>query len=153
MRRILGLVRRFIADRGGVSAIEAGIALPLLGLALSGTLEFGLNVYNRQQLQAAVQAGVQYALTNPSDTSGVQAAITAALPANANATVATPTYVCECNNGTSISCSPLGSCSSGVPRKIMTLTVTRAPVQLVSYLIGLRPSILRATGAVNVPAS
>lgn len=148
-----GLWRRFRSDQRGVSAIEAGIALPVLILALCGTLEFGLNVYNRQQLQAAVQAGVQYALYNPTDTTGVKNAISGALPTNANAVISTPTFVCECNNGTSINCSPMGSCSSGSPRKIMVLQVTRSPIQLVSYLIGLRPSTLKATGAVTVPSS
>lgn len=148
------LWRRFARDRRGVSAIEAGIAMPVLALALCGTLEFGLNVYNRQQLQAAVQAGVQYALFNPNDTAGVQSAISAALPTSAGAVVATPTYVCECTDGTSISCSPLGSCGSGTSaRRIMTMSVSRDPVQLVSYLIGLRPTTLTASGAVTVPTS
>ena len=150
---LLGLWRRLGADQRGVSAIEAAIALPILALALAGTLEFGLNVYNRQQLQAAVQAGVQYALRNPNDTTGVQSAITAALPTDAGATVATPTYACECNDGTAVTCNPLGTCSTGSARRIMSMSVTRAPIQLVSMLIGLRPSTLRATGAVTVPPS
>ncbi|MCW5744625.1 MAG: hypothetical protein KIT36_00310 [Alphaproteobacteria bacterium] len=125
-----------------------------MALALCGTLEFGLNVYNRQQLQAAIQAGVQYALFNPNDTAGVKTAISAALPVAANAVVATPTYVCECTDGTSISCSPLGTCGAGTSaRRIMTMSVTRDPIKLVSYLIGLRPSTLKATGAVTVPTS
>jgi Flp pilus assembly protein TadG len=153
MRAFLSLLRRLRSDRRGVTAIEAAISLPVLMLALCGVLEFGLNVYNRQQLQAAVQAGVQYALYNPTDTAGVQSAMSAALPAGAGATIDTPTYVCECNNGTSITCTPLGTCESGTPRKIMSIGVSRAPVQLVSYLVGLRPTTLRATGAVTVPAS
>ncbi len=153
MWSLLGSWRRLGADQRGVSAIEAAIALPVLALALAGTLEFGLNVYNRQQLQAAVQAGVQYALRNPNDTAGVQSAITAALPADAGATVTTPTYACECNDGTAIACNPLGSCTQGSGRRIMSVTVTRPPIQLVSMLIGLRPSTLRASGAVTVPPS
>jgi Flp pilus assembly protein TadG len=153
MISIVALWRRFLADRRGISALEAAIALPVLALALAGTLEFGINIYNRQQLQAAVQAGVQYALYNPTDTAGVQSTIAAALPADVGVSVSTPSYVCECNDGTTIACNPLGTCAVGSPRKIMTMSVTRPPVQLVSYLIGLRPTILRASGAVNVPAS
>lgn len=154
MRRLFDLFRRLAHDRRGVSAIEAGIAMPVLALALCGTLEFGINVYNRQQLQQAVQAGVQYALFNPNDTTGVQNAISSALPAGAGATVDTPAYVCECTNGAAISCSPLGTCSGGATaRRVMTMSVSRAPVQLVSYLVGIRPSILRASGAVTVPTS
>jgi Flp pilus assembly protein TadG len=153
MFSMIDLWHSFRRDQRGVSAIEAAIALPVLALALCGTLEFGLNVYNRQQLQAAVQAGIQYALYYPQDTAGVQSAISNALPSSANAEVAAPTFVCECTNGTSIACNPMGTCSTGSPRKIMVVQVTRAPVMLVSYLIGLRPSTLKATGSIAVPAS
>jgi Flp pilus assembly protein TadG len=150
---MIGLWRGLRRDQRGVSVIEAAIALPVLALALCGTLEFGLNVYNRQQLQAAIQAGLQYALYYPQDTAGVKSAISSALPSGANAVVAAPTYVCECTNGTSITCSPMGTCSTGSPRKIMVLEVTRSPMMLVSYLIGQRPSILKATGSITVPVS
>ena len=146
-------VRRLIADRRGVSAIETALVLPLLALALCGVLEFGLNVYNRQQLQAAVQAGMQYALRNPNDTAGIMGAVSSALPANAGVAVTTPTYVCECNNGAQISCTPLGSCQSGTPRRIMTVSVSRSPIAIFPMLEGLRPSTLQARGAVTVPPS
>jgi L-cystine uptake protein TcyP (sodium:dicarboxylate symporter family) len=62
--------------------------------------------------------------------------------------------VCDCTDGASISCSPIGTCGGGATaRRVMTMSVTRAPVQLVSMLVGMRPSILRATGAVTVPTS
>ncbi len=153
MASLRDLWSRLGADQRGVSAIEAAIALPVLALALCGVLEFGLNVYNRQQLQVAVQAGMQFALRNPNDTTGIMSAISAALPASANATVSTPTYVCECSNGAQISCSPMGTCSVGAPRRIMTVSVSRLPVALVSMLVGLRPTTLQAQGAITVPPS
>jgi len=151
MSSLHNLLGRLGADQRGVSAIEAAITLPVLALALGGVLEFGLNVYNRQQLQPAVQAGMQYALRNPNDTTGIMNAVSAALPANAGVVVNAPTYVCECNNGTQVTCSPLGTCSAGVPRRIMTVSVSRPPVALVSMLVGLRPSVLRAQGSITVP--
>lgn len=146
-------IRRLRVDRRGVSAIEAALVLPLLALALCGVLEFGLNVYNRQQLQAAVQSGMQYALHNPNDTAGIMSAVSLALPASAGVVVNTPTYACECNNGVSISCSPLGNCQSGTPRRIMTVSVSRPPVALLPMIDSLRPSILQARGAITVPPS
>lgn len=153
MSSLYSWVRRLGADRRGVSAVEVALVLPLLALALCGVLEFGLNVYNRQQLQAAVQTGMQYALRNPNDTAGIMSAVSSALPANAGVEVSTPTYACECNDGGQISCSPLGNCQSGTPRRIMTVSVSRPPVALVSMLVGLRPSTLQAHGAVTVPPS
>lgn len=152
MSSLLRWMRRLSADCRGVSAIETALVLPMLVLLLCGGLEFGLNVYNRQQLQGAVQAGMQYALRNPNDTNGIMSAVSMALPNNAGVVVSTPTYVCECNNGTQISCAPLGTCQSGTPRRIMTVSVSRPATALpLPILDGIRPSVLQARGAVTVP--
>ena len=155
MSRLFGLLHRLAMDRRGVSALEAAIALPVLSLALAGVLEFGINVYNRQQLQAAVQAGVHYALRNPDNTQDIGNTVLGALPASAGATLDPAlthgvTYSCECNDGTVIMCG--STCAQGNPRRIVTIKVKRSPVQLVSRLVGYRPSELAAQGSVNVAA-
>jgi Flp pilus assembly protein TadG len=126
--RVAARLRR---DRSGASFIEAAIALPILTLVLGATAEFGVNYFNKSQLQAAVNAGAQYALRNPSDTAGSQSAITAALPAGITGVTTTATFACECNNGTAVSCTT-GTCTSGAVRKIMTLTATRNTIRILS---------------------
>lgn len=153
-RLALRAVRRFAvrlrADQAGASFIEMAIALPILVLVLGGTAEFGVNYFNKSQLQAAVNAGAQYALRNPTDTAGSRAAITAALPATVTGVTTTATFACECNNGTAVSCTT-GTCTSGTVRKIMTLTATRNSVRILSNVQAWSlPTSITVTAAVSV---
>lgn len=142
-------VARLRANESGASFIEAALALPILCMVLAGSAEFGVNYFNKSQLQAAVNAGAQYALRNPSDTAGSQAAINAALPGSVTGVTTTAAYACECNNGTVVSCSS-GSCSSGEMRKIMTLTATRNTIRILSNPAWSLPSAVTVTAAVSV---
>lgn len=144
------LVARLRADQAGASFIEAAIALPILTLVLGGTAEFGVNYFNKSQLQSAVNAGAQYALRNPTDTAGSQTAITAALPASVTGVTTTATFACECNNGTAVSCTT-GTCTSGTVRRLMTLTATRNTVRiLTSSTVWSLPTTVTVTAAVSV---
>lgn len=150
----LGAIRRWAArvraDETGASFIEAALALPILALVLGGTAEFGVNYFNKSQLQSAVNAGAQYALRNPADTAGSQTAITAALPASVTGVTTTATFACECNNGTAVSCTT-GTCTSGTVRKIMTLTATRNAVRiLTNNTVWSLPTTITVTAAVSV---
>jgi Flp pilus assembly protein TadG len=147
-------IRRFAArlgaDEAGAAFIEAAIALPILTLVLGGTAEFGINYFNKSQLQSAVNAGAQYALRNPTDTAGSQAAITSALPATVTGVTTTATFACECNNGTAVSCTT-GTCTSGTVRKIMTLTATRNTIRILSNMQAYTlPTSVTVTAAVSV---
>ncbi len=153
-RLALRALRRFAvrlrADQAGTSFLEAAIALPILCLVLGGTAEFGVNYFNKSQLQAAVNAGAQYALRNPTDSAGAQSAITAALPSTVTGVTTSATFACECNNGTAVSCTT-GSCTSGTVRKIMTLTATRNTVRiLTANQVWSLPTTITVTAAVSV---
>lgn len=153
-RIALAAVRRLIVrlrvDQAGASFVEAALALPLLALVLSGTAEFGVNYFNKSQLQSAVNAGAQYALRNPTDTAGSQTAITAALPATVIGVTTSASFACECNNGTAVSCTT-GTCTSGSVRKIMTLTATRNAVRiLTNNAVWSLPTTITVTAAVSV---
>ena len=149
LRALCRFAARFRADQTGASFLEAAIALPILCLVLGATAEFGVNYFNKSQLQAAVNAGAQYALRNPTDSAGSQAAITAALPSGVTGVTTSATYACECNNGTAVSCTT-GSCSSGSVRKIMTLTATRNTVRILSNKSWSLPNTITVTAAVSV---
>lgn len=150
LQAILRFAARLRADQTGVSFIEAAIVLPILTMVLVGTAEFGMNYFNKSQLQAAVNAGAQYALRNPTDTAGSQSAITAALPTTVTGVTTTATFACECNNGTAVSCTT-GTCTSGTVRKIMTLTATRNTVRvLTATQAWTLPATITATAAVSV---
>lgn len=153
-RLALGVMRRLVArlraDETGASFIEAALALPILALVLGATAEFGVNYFNKSQLQSAVNAGAQYALRNPTDTAGSQSAITAALPTSVTGVTTTATFACECNNGTAVSCTT-GTCTSGTVRRIMTLSATRNAIRILSNnTVWSLPSTITVTAAVSV---
>lgn len=153
-RYAVQVIRRFAArlgaDQSGTSFLEAALVLPMLTLALGATAEFGINYFNKSQLQSAVNAGAQYALRNPTDTDGSRAAITSALPATVTGVTTTATFACECNNGTAVSCTT-GTCTSGSVRKIMTLTATRDTIRILSNVQAWSlPTSVTVTAAVSV---
>lgn len=152
-RAVLAVCRfavRLRRDQSGVSFLEAAIALPILTMAVGATAEFGLNYFNKSQLQSAVNAGAQYAVRNPTDTAGSQSAITAALPATVTGVTTNATFACECNNGTAVSCTT-GTCTSGTVRKIMTLTATRDTIRLLGNMqVWTLPASISVTAAVSV---
>jgi len=149
-RAIRGLAARLRVDEAGASFIEAAIALPILTMVLGATAEFGINYFNKSQLQSAVNAGAQYALRNPTDTAGSQSAITAALPATVTGVTTSATFACECNNGTVVSCTT-GTCTSGTVRKIMTLTATRNTIRILTgNTTWTLPTTITVTAAVSV---
>lgn len=147
LRRLAGRLR---ADQAGASFIEAALALPILALVLGATAEFGVNFFNKSQLQSAVNAGAQYALRNPTDTVGSQAAIIAALPASVTGVTTTASFACECNNGTAVSCTT-GTCVSGTVRKLMALTATRNTVYILTgNAVWSLPTSITVSAAVSV---
>lgn len=74
-------VLRFYQDRHGIAAVEFALVAPILVILMLGTYDLGNAAQQQIALQAAVQVGGAYAVHLPDDPTGVQAAVTAALPA------------------------------------------------------------------------
>ena len=117
--------------------MEAAIAAPVLVLMFGATLEFGLNFYTKERLQAAVAAGAQHALRNSSDTTGIVATVNSALPNSGAGVTVTTTNICLCQNDTVISCS-VGTCASGPIRKLLQINAS-APTVMLLNSVGLIP--------------
>lgn len=58
---------RFFKEECGTSAIEFGLMMPLLGMALVGLLEVGSLGYQRSDMHTAARAGTQYFMSGGSD--------------------------------------------------------------------------------------
>jgi Flp pilus assembly protein TadG len=82
-------------------------------MILVGLMDWGLAIDARLRLQTAARAGAQHALTAPSDTAGITAAISAAAPGFHQLSTASTGVWCECG-GTTMSCT--NSCLSGMQR-------------------------------------
>jgi Flp pilus assembly protein TadG len=118
------------AEHGG-SLVEMALTLPLLFLLLFGAIDFGRAYYLAMEIAGAAHAGAEYGAQYPTDTAGMQAAATADAPDVPSLTVATPSYGCECSNGTSFSasCTTTPTCTTNVVyRATVSVSATYKPI-------------------------
>jgi Flp pilus assembly protein TadG len=121
-----------LQDERGGSLIELAFVLPLFPLLLFGAIDFGRAFYLSVEVTGAAQAAATYGAQNPTDTTGMQNAATADAPNVPNLSVGTPTYGCECSDGTAYSanCTVKPACSANteVLRVNVKVTGTYSPL-------------------------
>jgi Flp pilus assembly protein TadG len=115
-------------DRRGVSALEFALVAGILATILLGVWDLGNAAQQQIRMQEALRAAAQYALSFPTDSTGIRNAVTAALPSGwTNVSVSTPTSSCSCwsaSGGTTTSSTC--SCPSGSTlQRFITLGVSR----------------------------
>jgi Flp pilus assembly protein TadG len=121
-----------LRDEHGASLVELAFVLPLFPLLIFGAVDFGRAFYISVEIVGAAQAAAAYGSQNPADTVGIQNAAKDDAPNVPNLSAGTPTYGCECSDGTGYvpSCSPAApTCSSNnvVQRVNVTVTGTYSP--------------------------
>jgi len=93
-----------VRDRRGMSAVEFGLAAPIFLAALSPVIDIGLAFSHQIRVNQAVEAGAQYASSNPyagsSWSTGVSNAVINAI-ANLTITPNVGSETCGCPNSTS----------------------------------------------------
>jgi Flp pilus assembly protein TadG len=116
----------------GASLVELALMLPLFLLLILGAADFGRAFYLSMEIAGAADAAAMYGAQNPTDTTGMENAAQEDAPDVQNLSVGTPTYGCECSDGTNYSanCSTTPSCSSTteVYRVNVTVTGTYTPL-------------------------
>jgi hypothetical protein len=82
-------------------------------LLLFAAIDFARAYFLSTELTGAALAGAEYGIQNRTDTSGIKAAAQADAPDVPNLSVSTPTWGCECSDGTSssTSCTSKPTCS------------------------------------------
>lgn len=121
-----------IRSEDGAGLVELAFVLPLFPLLLFGALDFGRAFYLSVEVAGAAHAAALYGSQNPSDIAGMQRAAQYDAPDVPNLSAGTPTYGCECSDGTSYSasCSVTPSCASNneIQRVNVTVTGTYSPL-------------------------
>jgi Flp pilus assembly protein TadG len=79
-------------DRRGVSAIEFAAIAPIMIMLVLGAYDFGNAAQEQSALQQAVADAGAYALSHPTDFSGITTAVTTAFPSS------TANLGCSCMN-------------------------------------------------------
>src|SRR3954453_5198018 len=103
LARIGARIGALARDRRGMSAVEFGLAAPVFLAMLTPVIDLGLAFSQQIRVNQAVEAGAQYASSNPyagtSWASAVSSAITNATTLSVNPSVGAET--CGCPNSTS----------------------------------------------------
>jgi Flp pilus assembly protein TadG len=124
-------LRSMFRSECGSSLVELAFLSPLLMLLLLGLVDFGRAYLIASELASAAHAGAVYGSGSPTDSSGIQNAATNDATGIAGLAVATPTWGCECSDGTSYaaSCSSTPTCTGNnvVYRVKVTVTATYHP--------------------------
>jgi Flp pilus assembly protein TadG len=119
-------------SEGGASLVELAMVLPLFILLTAVAVDLGRAYYLVLEIQGAANAAVAYGVQNPTDTAGMKTIGQDNAPNVPSLAVGTPTYGCECSDGTSYSasCAIAPSCPSNneVYRVNVTVTGTYQPL-------------------------
>ncbi|WP_051328716.1 TadE/TadG family type IV pilus assembly protein [Geminicoccus roseus] len=130
------LIRPFLRlarDRRGIAALEFAVILPVLALTLMGVIDLGGAIQQSLRLEAAARAGAQYAMSAPTDSAGITAAVRQALPGWNDIVVQPTAMTCVCPGSGATSCTST-SCATALQR-FVSITVTRgfSPILLPNF--------------------
>lgn len=103
----------------GAALVEFALILPFLILLTVGLFDLGFGFWQYMQVQAAAEAGAQYAGLHPTDTAGITTAVTSGT--GTSGISATSSQVCGCagndpfkvGDWISNKCVPAVTCASG----------------------------------------
>jgi Flp pilus assembly protein TadG len=99
MRGLERLRQFFGSDRiaiAGVASIELAIIAPVLVAALICTVDLGFGVYRNMQVEAAAQAGAEYAIVRGFSAAGVTSAVASATSLGGVQATPAPVQFCGC---------------------------------------------------------
>jgi len=114
----LTAVRSFLLrsakDHSGLSGIEFAIIAPLLALMFIVTVDIGVGAYTKMEVEAAVQAGAEYAALNGFNSSTITSAVTNATNVSGLTVSPAPNQFCGCPSTTGVTTATCGStCAAG----------------------------------------
>jgi Flp pilus assembly protein TadG len=110
------LCRLFVATRDGetgLAAIEFALIGPILAIGIIGTVDLGLGIYRKMQVQTAAQAGAEYAAAHGFAPSEVTAAIRSATSLSTIQAEPVPVQFCGCATAEGVVSTSCGTTCSG----------------------------------------
>lgn len=103
----------FAVPRGG-PLVEFALIAPLLVLFLVAVGDLGFAAYDLLQVQAAAEAGAQYAARNTWNAGAIAGAVTSATGVNGISATPAPSQLCGCPDGGNLTQTSCGNtCPSG----------------------------------------
>ena len=114
-------------DQRGSAMTELALSVLLLMIAVTGVIEFARLFYTAAEVANAARAGVEWGLVNPGSPNDLTAMQNAATTdaVNVSGMTATASEFCQCDGGTSVSCTS-GTCPTGQALRTYVKVVTSA---------------------------
>lgn len=113
-RSFLALCREFARGESGLSGIEFAIIAPVLILMFIATVDLGMGFYSKMEVEAAAQAGAEYASINGWNSDKISTAVTSATTVHGLQASPSPSEFCGCPSSSGVTSATCGStCSAG----------------------------------------
>ena len=111
--KLIAPIRNLARNEEGSSMIELALLLPTFVLLLLGAIDLSRAYYLSMEVVGAAHAGAEYGITNRTDTAGITKAVTSDAPEVPNLSAGTPSWGCECSDGSSssTSCTATPTCT------------------------------------------
>jgi Flp pilus assembly protein TadG len=98
----------------GMAAVEFALIGPLLIMAAVCTIDLGMGMHRKMQVQTAAQTGAEYAATHGFDANAIASVTTSATSLTGIAASPAPTRFCGCPTSTGINASSCeATCAGG----------------------------------------
>jgi len=98
----------------GTASIEFALIVPLLALMVAGLFDLGYAAYESMVVQAAAEAGAQYASTNTWNATAIANAVTSSTELSGISATPAPSQFCACaTGGTLAAVSCTSTCTGG----------------------------------------
>src|SRR5580765_4241220 len=96
MRSLASRIRRFIGCPDGSEALEFAVIAPMMVIAIVGTVDLGVGLYQNMQVQNAAQAGAVYAATHSFSAANISTVVASATKSSSVAASPAPAQFCGC---------------------------------------------------------
>jgi Flp pilus assembly protein TadG len=137
------MIRRLCMARRGSAAVEFALMAPVIAVILVGVADWGIAIEQRERLQTAARAGAQIALSRPTETTAIEAAVNSAAGSLTGLNVSSSGIFCSCD-GTA-----MGTCTDSCAGTIATY-VTVGVSRPYSRISPTGPSTISANVTVRV---
>lgn len=138
------LFRSFRDDRRAATAVEFAILAPILLLILGGAFDVTRFIWFQSDISQALRAGMQFAISNPTDTTGISGVVNNSTGLSAQTTRwSHPTPDCGCSTSASVMPSSWAACSATPctsQRRYMRLQASYTNTPVVARMVGLIPA-------------
>ena len=98
----LGTALAPLRRKSGNAAIEFALIAPILAAMLVAMTDLGVAIYEKMQIRAAADAGVQYAVAKGWNSTAIQNAVTSATSMSGVSASPVPVQSCGCASGTTM---------------------------------------------------